>query len=196
MRDRVLAGLRAEPTIGRYVNNYIKWALTDADVDNRPNSIPTYTIYALRGSQKPRDGISILNRRLVTLANRYRQAWRLEPSVENNSEFPVDDEKELATRYLDRQFPVITGFLICGPMIALMTLNSDPAVEPVFASNASGKFISQFDFSEGGQDVWNALAIAMTVMRLRKTIMELVEDGAGDPMWMVGEKVEEVDPDL
>lgn len=196
MRDRALSGFRPEPAIGRYVANYIKWALRDANLHNRPNYIPTYAMYALRGSQNSRCALEILNRRLVTLANRYREAWRLKLSVEDVSEPGTGGENAAASRYLDRKFPIITGFLICGPMIAVLTLNSDPADNPDLPPDAAGKFISQFDFSRGGQDVWNALAIAISVIRLRKNMLELIEDCPDDPMWMVGERTDIADPDL
>lgn len=196
VRDRVLSGFRPESVIGRYVDNYIKWALKDANLHNRPNSIPLYAMYAMRSSRNSRHALSTLNRRLVTLANRYREAWRLRPSVEGAFEPPISGKKAPEPCYLERKFPIITGFLICGPMIAVLTLNSDPVANPDLAPDTAGKFISQFDFSLGGQDVWNALAIAISVMRFRKNILELMEDCPDDPMWTIEEKVNEVDPDL
>jgi hypothetical protein len=118
---------------------------------------------------------------LFTLANRYRDAWRLTPSIEighqNNS---GGDESH--TQYANRSFPVLTGFLICGPLVAVITMDSDPKVYPLLDSASNGKFIAQFDFSESGQDVWNALAVAITVTRIRKTIIQLEEEGNGEPM--------------
>lgn len=196
MRDRALAGFRPEPVIGYHVRNYIKWALKDANLHNRPNSIPLYAMYAMRGSRNSRRAFETINRRLVTLANRYREAWRLRPSVEDVSGLTVSDENAPKQCYLDRKFPVITGFLICGPTVSVLTVNSDPAVNPDLPPDTAGKFISQFDFSRGGQDVWNALAIAISVVRLRKNILELIDDCPDDPMWTIGNKIDVVDPDL
>jgi hypothetical protein len=40
------------------------------------------------------------------------------------------------------------------------------------------------------------LAIAISVIRLRKNILELVQDREDDPMWVVGGKKDIMDPDL
>lgn len=197
VRDRALSGFRPEAVIGRYVDNYIKWALRDANIHNRPNSIPLYAMYAMRGSRSSQHALNTVNRRLVTLANQYREAWRLRPSIEDVSENTIGDENAPGPCYIERKFPIITGFLICGPIIAVLTLNSDPVANPDLPPDASGKLISKFDFTQGGQDVWNALAIAISVIRLRKNYLELIEDCPEDPMWTVDEKiVNEVDPDI
>ena len=196
MRDRALSGFRPECTIGRQINTYIKWALTDANIHNRPNSIPLYAVYAMRGSQNSRTALNILNHRLVTLANRYREAWRVRPSVEGVSEPTTGGATTPTECYLHRKFPVITGFLICGPMVAILTLDSSPVSNPDIPPDTAGKFISRFDFGQEGQDVWNALAVAICVIRVRKNMLELIEDFPDDPMWTIEEKLDLSDPDI
>ncbi|KAK2766960.1 hypothetical protein FQN54_006276 [Arachnomyces sp. PD_36] len=197
VRDRIISGFRPEPVIGRYLNNYIKWAMRDMNLHNRPNLIPLHAIYAQRNSRDSRLALQTLNRRLVVLANRYREAWSLWPRVEDSPEPSASNENPLVPRYLDRKFPVITGFLICGSLVIVLTLNSDPAVNPELPPDASAKLISRLDFGKWGQDVWNALAVAISVVRVRKNILELMEDCADDPMWAVDEDMGVVDdPDI
>ena len=74
-------------------------------------------------------------------------------------------------------------------------MDSDPKVYPLLDSASNGKFIAQFDFAEFGQDVWNALAVAITVIRMRKTILQLEEEGNGEPMWMADDQVAPDSPD-
>ncbi|EQL28866.1 hypothetical protein BDFG_08450 [Blastomyces dermatitidis ATCC 26199] len=203
VRDRQSVYLRPEPVIRRAITGYIKWALYDSNLLNRPNAIPIYAIYSLKPSESTRDALQILNQRLVMLANRYREAWRLTPSIEtsfngktNDAENNESGQCDSINQYATRPFPVITGFLICGPIVALLTLNSDPQVHPVLDSMFSAKFISQFDFSEIAQDVWNSFAVAIAVVRMRKTMAQLEAEGKGDVMWMTGDEARSGDPDL
>ncbi|KLJ05836.1 hypothetical protein EMPG_10723 [Blastomyces silverae] len=203
VRDRQSVYLRPEPVIRRGITGYIKWALYDSNLLNRPNAIPIYAIYSLKPSESTRDALQTLNQRLVMLANRYREAWRLAPSIEtsfneknNDTENNENGQCDSINQYTSRSFPVITGFLICGPIVALLTLNSDPKVHPVLDSMFSAKFISQFDFGEISQDVWNSFAVAIAVVRMRRTMAQLEAEGKGDVMWMTGDEAHSGDPDL
>ncbi|PGH00268.1 hypothetical protein GX51_05871 [Blastomyces parvus] len=203
VRDRQSVYLRPEPVIRRAITGYIKWALYDSNLLNRPNAIPLYAIYSLKPSESTLHALQTLNQRLVILANRYREAWRLTPSIEtsfneknNGMENNESDQCHNVNQYATRSFPVITGFLICGPIVALLTLNSDPKVQPVLDSRFSAKFISQFDFGEMAQDVWNSFAVAIAVVRMRKTMAQLEAEGKGDVLWMAGDKACSGDPDL
>lgn len=195
VRDRKSTPLGPESIIERTVKRYLGWALRDANIHNRPNAIPVYDIYTLRKGQSTREAVTRLNCRLVSLAKRYRDSLRLAQSIEN-----PDNEgnhgRETQVQYSrERKFPVLTGFLICGPIVAVTTLDSDPNACPDLDSGVSCKLIAQFDMGEHGQDVWNALAIAITVMRVRKTMIELEEEGQGDWMWMIDDKYPHDDTD-
>ncbi|OAX78462.1 hypothetical protein ACJ72_07231, partial [Emergomyces africanus] len=201
VRDRQLVQLHPEPVIRRAITRYIKWALYDSSLLNRPNSIPVHTIYSRKLSESTRDALQTLNRRLVTLANRYRAAWQITRRIETNfnEKDTISNDKDTrhcANQYATGPFPVLSGFLICGPIVALLTLNSDPKVHPVLDSKFSAKFISQFDFGEKAQDVWHSFAIAIAVVRMRKTMAELEAELKGGVMWMTGKKADSVDPDL
>ncbi|EEQ32340.1 conserved hypothetical protein [Microsporum canis CBS 113480] len=140
--------------------------------------------------------VNIMNLKLIAVAESYQSSWCLTPNIESDdgADDYFDAESEL--RYQDRTFPVITGFLICGTIVALMTLDSDPRMNPIFNSKTSGRLISRFDFSEYGQDVWNALAIAIAVARMRKTIIQCEQEGKGDIMWMIDQIPRLPDKDL
>lgn len=152
--------------------------MKDAYLHNRPNVIPLYAIYGLRRHRSTKEALEILNKRLMSLANRYRESWKLTPSVEVGF--------ESGQRYAERTFPVLTGFLICESIVALITLNSDPGSCPAPESNAKPRLIGKFDFGDRADDVWNALALAIAVIRVRKTMLQLEEEGEGEPMWIEG----------
>ncbi|PGH14145.1 hypothetical protein AJ79_03263 [Helicocarpus griseus UAMH5409] len=203
VRDRQFVRLRPEPVIHRTINRYIRWALHDSNLLNRPNVIPVHAVYSLKPAESTRHAVQTLNRRLVTLGNRYREAWRLMPSIEasftetsNRCSDNNNEAGQCSNSYASRSFPVLTGFLVCGPIVAVLTLDSDPKVHPVLDLNTPGKFISQFDFAEFGQDVWNAFAVAIAVIRMRKTMIQLEAEGREEPMWMIGDRKDSTDQDF
>ncbi|KAK2858510.1 hypothetical protein FQN49_004662 [Arthroderma sp. PD_2] len=194
VRDRIACDLRPERVIRQYLCSYIQWSLRDADMHNRPHFIPPYSVYTLKRSQATKDAVNIMNRRLVAVAKSYRSSWRLTPSIECHD--AADDYFDTEQQYPDRTFPIITGFLIRGSIVALITLDSDPKVHPIFDMKTSGRLISRFDFSEYGQDVWNALAVAIAVARMQKTIAQCKEEGEGEIMWMADRRIHTSDEDL
>ncbi|KAL2001216.1 hypothetical protein VTN02DRAFT_2089 [Thermoascus thermophilus] len=185
VRDRQFTPLGPESIIERTVKRYLGWALRDANIHNRPNAIPVYDIYTMRQGQSTREAVTRLNCRLISLAKRYRDSLRLAQRIENLQNEGSSGRETQVHYSRERKFPVLTGFLICGPIVAVTTLDSDPNACPDLDSGVSCKLIAQFDMGERGQDVWNALAIAITVMRVRKTMLELAEEGQGDWMWMI-----------
>ncbi|KAF3483492.1 uncharacterized protein GIQ15_02816 [Arthroderma uncinatum] len=148
----------------------------------------------LRPERTTKDAVNIMNERLIAVAKSYQSSWTLTPSIESRDS--ADSYFDIEQQYQDRTFPVITGFLICGSIVALMTLDSDPKAHPVFDTKTSGRLISRFNFSEYGQDVWNALAIAIAVAQIRKTIAQCEEEGKGDIMWMADQIPHLTDEDL
>ena len=155
--------------------------MKDAGLHNRPNAIPLYVIYGVRAHQSTKEALEALNERLAALATRYQDSWKLAPSIETECEENAGSFKQ---QYADRTFPVLTGFLICGTIVALITLNSDPRSCPAPEFEAKPRLVGKFDFGERGDDVWNALALAITVIRVRKTMLQLEEEGEGESMWM------------
>ena len=156
--------------------------MKDAGLHNRPNVIPLYVIYGARAHQSTKETLEVLSARLAALATRYQESWKLAPSIETEYE----DTGNSGQQYADRTFPVLTGFLICGTIVALITLNSDPKACPTPEFEAKPRLIGKFDFGERGDDVWNALALAIAVNRVRKTMLHLEEEGQGEVMWMEG----------
>ncbi|EFR03201.1 hypothetical protein MGYG_06200 [Nannizzia gypsea CBS 118893] len=194
VRDRITCHLRPEKTIKQYLYSYLQWTLRDVDMYSRPQFIPPYSVYTLKPKQTARDAVNIMNSKLIAMAKCYQNAWRLAPSIESDD--GTDKNVGAGPQYQDRTFPVITGYLICGSVVALMTLDSDPRIHPTFDTKTSGRLISRFDFSEYGQDVWNALAIAIAAARIRKTIAQCEQEGIGDMMWMSAPVFDPPDEDL
>ncbi|EGE05621.1 hypothetical protein TEQG_04630 [Trichophyton equinum CBS 127.97] len=194
VRDRITCHLPPEKVIKQYLCTYLQWTLRDIDMQKRPRFTPPYSVYTLKPNQITRDAVNIMNSKLVAVAKDYQNAWRLTPSIESDN--GTGDHFEACPQYQDRTFPVITGYLICGPVVVLMTLDSDPETFSTLDAKISGRLMSRFDFSEYGQDVWNALAIAIAAARMRKTIAQCEQEGTGDLMWMADSVPDSPDEDL
>ncbi|PGH27005.1 hypothetical protein AJ80_01389 [Polytolypa hystricis UAMH7299] len=181
VRGRLLTRLRPSLVIHRIVRAYIKWALQDANLHNRPDAIPIHIIYSRNPSQDTQDAVQNVKNRLIKLANRYRDAWSLKPSA---GTYFNGSGLECIKNYEARTFPVLVGFLICGPIVGIFTLDSNPEMYPVLEEwDEPFRYHGKFDFSDPSQDVWNALAVAIAVIRMRKTMLQLAEEGQGEIMW-------------
>lgn len=191
IRDRALSGrkLRPEPVLRGTVRKYISWALADVGLDpqQRPNAIPVHSLVTMRRGETTQATITIISEKLHKLAQRYRTVYGVRESIELREAASISSED---TNSENSRLPVLTGLMICSSLIAVVTLNSATqstahvrttsihrqSVQQ--AKDESGvRFIATFDFSEDGMDVWNALAIAICVMRIRKTMLELCERG-------------------
>ncbi|KAL1855439.1 hypothetical protein Plec18167_005945 [Paecilomyces lecythidis] len=164
VRDRMSVGLRPELIVKRTIQKYINWAERDGQLNHCNSGIPIYHIYCMKKGESTRAAIQKLEKGLISTGVEYQAALQTESFAHSDA---ID------------YYPVITGFLVCGPIVAVMTLNSASEAFSDASSDTLCKLISQFDFCDDGQDVWNALAIALTVIRIRKTMLELAEKGRG-----------------
>ena len=160
VRDCSILKKRPELLIEREIKRYIRWAVFDAHLLFDRDSIPVYAIHPHRVGDSIINGVKRLDNRLKALAARY--------SDDSSAHLYADDDSLL--------YPVFTGFLICGPILTIMTYSADPRDR---TETTDSNFISQFDLGEWGQDVWNSLALVITVMHIRRTMLQLVEKGLG-----------------
>lgn len=136
-----------------------------------------HAIYAQQQNETILQALNKLNRRLEKLAKRYVAAAE---SADESREMGNASSKHEGER--QRHFPILYGFFLCGPIVAMLTVDSNPENPTGWKSGAGSKFVSQFDMSERGQDVWNSLAIAIMAMYVRSTMME-VQSEARAGLW-------------
>ena len=198
VRDRAfsLQRLPTEPVIRRKLRQYISWALTDVGLHpcQRPNAIPVHVIATRKRGQSTQTTLKTMTRRLHKLASRYQNVYGVRESTENS-----DSSSTLSNNSNDDScLPILTGFMICSSLVIVMTFNPRtnlaqppqpgtsipspnsirPGGSPRGTKEESGpRFIATFDFSDRRMDVWHALAIAICVMRARKTMQELCMRG-------------------
>ena len=199
VRDRRVMHLRSEPIMRQTIRQFISWALSDAGVhpNQRPNAIPTHVLMSARPGERSQEAVDRMTRRLHSLASRYHDLYGIYPSVEHDH--PTDDAKED-----DARFPVLNGLLICSSIVFMVTLPSNPAhsrplpIQTDSTSNSplaslskdeSGlRFITTFNFSEHGQDVWQSVGIAIVIMTITKYTRKMMEQaGHGAQMWKIAE---------
>ncbi|EEP80407.1 predicted protein [Uncinocarpus reesii 1704] len=167
VRDRQLSRLRFEPVLKRILGAYVHWALWDCNLHNHSRIMPYYIIYALGQNESVDSGVKQIINELMALAKQHQSTWSRTRRIDPESDKVRDHYDK------DHAFPVLTGFLICGSIVAIITLDSNPRILSVMDPQTSAKFIAKFDFSEPGQDVWNSLAVAIAVLRMRKTMLQL-----------------------
>lgn len=185
MRDCNILRTRPEDRIRRAIKKYVHWAMRDADIHDKPGTIPVYTIRAQKEGESVVSAVSKLNNRLGKLAKRYHDALGMSlrstsPRKVKTAGAQIKQELDTNMRITSRRnFPLLVGFVICGPIVAILTLDTDPLSPKGWGEGTGSKFISQFDVGERGQDVWTSLALAITIMHIRKTVIQLADGGKG-----------------
>lgn len=188
VRDCSILKSSPEVKIKRAIKKYIRWALHDADLHAKPGAIPVHTIHAQKRGETIVSAVTRLNQRLISLSKRYHDALGVSPSGKRNTSSQGDFQDPIVEIKQEpntdtspnslRKFPLLVGFVICGPIVAILTLDTDPlSPRNRGEGTTSSKFISQFDVGEPGQDVWTSLAVAITVIHIRQTMIELASDG-------------------
>ncbi|KAL3464211.1 hypothetical protein BJX64DRAFT_99037 [Aspergillus heterothallicus] len=189
VRDCSIVEKRPERLIKDTIKRYIRWALYDANLDIGPGSLAVHVIHAQRKNESILHALERLNKRLQRLALRHQKALNEMFTVVGSN--PPKHEPSERKTISKKELPLLLGFIICGPVVAIMTFDLDllNRTEP-----ADGKFISQFDLAERGQDVWNSLSMAIAVMHIRSTMIRLSEKGYGG--YLNGTKPGAIDRDL
>ncbi|KAL9619060.1 MAG: hypothetical protein Q9160_006315 [Pyrenula sp. 1 TL-2023] len=209
-RDRRLVNLRSEPTMRKILTGYLDWALRDSTLhpSQRPNTIPIHAIAHQRPHEKTNTVITRLTSKLSDLAHRYRDFQGIHPSVEpphsDSTALTAADEEDprfpILTGFMICASIIVIATLDSNPALApppippttpssrgstpypsLFGPEKAPAKSFDEAKEESGlRIIAMLDFSEPGMDVWHALAVAITVMRIRRTMQEMMEFMCGE----------------
>lgn len=159
VRDCKILTVQPETVIERAIRKYIRWAITDAGLKTTPETIPVHTIYTQKPGESVLSAVSRLGKRLERLAQRHQKVYG---------------------RRVDTYWPSLIGFLTCGPILTIMTLDSNPRSEVWTKDRGDGedgevraKYLGQFDMSEIDSDVWNSLAVAIAVIQMRQSMGRL-----------------------
>ncbi|KAJ5939172.1 hypothetical protein N7466_002306 [Penicillium verhagenii] len=181
-RVRDCSFLLVEPQffVGKTIRQYLHWAIDDAGLKTTRQTIPVHCICPQIPGEEIFATIMRCSQKLERLATRHQTAH------DSDAKF----------------WPTMLGFVIAGPIVCLLSLDTDPNSEVWSNHDSTGeespaKFLTQFDLSEREQDVWNSLALAICVLHLRDTLIELtrVYDGSQVVPYYRGFGVETDDED-
>ncbi|OJJ50939.1 hypothetical protein ASPZODRAFT_55006 [Penicilliopsis zonata CBS 506.65] len=176
VRDCDVRRISPAHVIKRGVDNYLNWAFYDGSLKARSRALRTHVFYTKKRREATRDALERVNRRLCALAQRYQDAAIMGTTSTPAEAEAAEGEGTGMEPVHTVTFPILVGFLVCGPLLVIVTLDSTPT------SNAVMRFICQFDMGESGQDVWNALAVAIAVMHIRTT-MRTIEAEWQQGLW-------------
>ncbi|KAJ5620573.1 hypothetical protein N7510_004557 [Penicillium lagena] len=158
VRDcQVLAAL-PQRVIQRAIQRYMRWALSDAGLRTGHPVLPVHAIYAQKEGESTLAALTRVNLRLETLAKRHQASLSCAVEVGNKS----------------KAWPTLIGFVLCGPIVALVSLDTDPgSLGWTEDAGVKVKYLGQFDLSEAAQDVWNSVAIAISVVHIRRIMARM-----------------------
>ena len=172
VRSSIEARIRPEHKIKNAIQRYQKWAAWDGQYAKREH-LPLFVIVEPREAGSTAALGELLTGKLRSLAERWREAYRIRPSVENSS-IRQEEEEYMAP------LPALMGVLLKGSIAGVVTYHAQGLT--------SQKSVAVFDFSSVDQDVWNALGVAMLVLHSRDWLAGCLERGE-----MEAEIVEDID---
>lgn len=181
VRDCRLLTLKPQVVIQRLIKKYIRWAISDAGLKIAPKALPVHVIYTQRSGQTALSAVTGLSNKMERLAGRHQKLHsdfyfgKLLKKVRSLTHTEQSTDSEHI-----RYWPTVVGFLLCGPIMTIVSLNTDPnSVVWSEKANSRVKYLGQFDMSETDQDVWNSLAIAIAVINMRKSLARLADEYSG-----------------
>lgn len=153
VRDCSILPVHPPNVISKAIVRYLRWAIDDAGLEITRKTIPAHILYAQKRGETTLDTVTSLVKKLTTLAMRHRNLH--------------DDLTGTC-------WPTLVGYVICGPIATIMSLDSNPD-SPAWSgpSDSRVKYMGQFDFTEPDQDVWNSLALALSVIHIRETMLKI-----------------------
>jgi hypothetical protein len=152
---------RPHRQIRQSIEAYQKWAALDSDLD--PDTvIPVLTLVVRPGDIPASDIHEIANQKLDKIAARYRKAFRVLQSTEAS---PVSK----ASSQYSYPIPTLYAIVASHALIAVMAYRPED-------ETPDAKPIAFFDMKESNYDVWNSLALAITVCHARNVQMRIAED--------------------
>ncbi|CAI7567726.1 unnamed protein product [Penicillium manginii] len=145
--------------IRKAIAKYIRWAIDDAGLKTNADTLPFHIIYAQQIGQPTLETVTKVVKKLTKLALQHRGAYQGAENV---------------------YWPTLVGYVVCGPIATILSLDSNP-LSPAWSGPVDKrvKYMGQFDLTEPDQDVWNSLAIAISVIHVRESMLKLAATYSG-----------------
>jgi hypothetical protein len=163
VRDSLIESTPTRPhrQIRQNIEAYQKWAALDSDLD--PDAvIPVLALVVRPGDTPATELHQIANQKLANLAARYRKAFRVLQSTE------ASPASKASSQY-SYPIPTLYALVASHALIAVMAYRPEDA-------SPDAKPIAFFDMKDSNYDVWNSLALAITLCHARNVQMRIAED--------------------
>ncbi|KAJ5488954.1 hypothetical protein N7539_003844 [Penicillium diatomitis] len=153
VRDCRILTVRPQDVARKAIKKYLRWAIADAGLTETRETKSAYAVTTQRPGEKT---LSVVQRATEKMEYLGREHQRMFANVENP------------------YWPTLIGFCICGPIVVILSVDTDPS-SPIWEPERDShvKYMGQFDMSKDSQDVWNALAVAIAVIHIRRTMIRL-----------------------
>lgn len=159
VRDCKFLPARPQMVIQKAIQKYLRWAVNDAGLRTGPTTIPVHTVYAQKPGESTLSAVTRLTKKLETLARRHQASLGSSGAS---------------------YWPTLIGFVLCGPIVALVSLDTDPhSTAWTEDIKVKVKYLGQFDLSEEEQDVWNSMVVAISVIHIRNIMERLAKSYSG-----------------
>ena len=162
VRDQILSEAVIEKPLFNAINKYYKWSIADANVQHK-DFIPVIAIASAKGQETVESVVGRVTDQLHSLSRQHRDKWRHHGSR-------ADDQHQ----EFIHELPTLTGFVIKYSIVAIVTCDCRVGGSPI-------RTLGTFDFKVIGQDVWNALAVSIAMVRGRNHLMHLDVEGELGP---------------
>ena len=191
VRDKSItspSALAQQKVVRKSVKKYLDYCMADADTTQA--HVSTHILIARDRDQSTRSVIWRLSQELHSLAGRARDAIGMPQGIRTPFNGTVCLSESGDVQWYDDSDPnnvdiaPVVGIACVSSLVIIFTLNghyADPdrygingrdVGTPINSPDTGMKFIAQFDFSDPGYDVWNALSIAMVGNHIRNTMNE------------------------
>lgn len=153
--------LLKEPQMGtrKAIDRYLRWAIADGGLRSSPETIRVYATQVQGPGQTALVCLTQLTAKLENTAKRFHKTL---------------------SKSSDPWWPTLVGFALCGPVMTLVSLDTDVGSSAWTGGKRTPvKIIGHFDLAERDEDVWNVLAIAIAIIHIRDTMARLASVNAG-----------------
>lgn len=141
-----------EVSIKKSIEKYLRWAFNDAHIRVQSTTTPVHVIYCKKAHEGAKAAFSQAFKSLEKLASTWRNQIPSSPKP--------------------AAWPSVMAFVICGPVLSIVTLDCDPNPQ---TDTQGMRLLGQFDLSNLNNDVWNTLAVAISVMHVKRTMIKLAQ---------------------
>ena len=183
VRSKVKCNKKPEPMMWRRFMAFLRWAFSDADIvlSSETTYLRTHAVAILEKGQTTQEALQSLTTEMRQLASDWLQAVPANVVTNSRNSSPSMAES--------LELPTVHGLLICSAVVMIVTKTveghqawkrsqiahkdgQEPSATASDDEASDMRIITTLNFSDGRQDVWNALALAIVAICMRDTVMQ------------------------